>query len=284
MRNTIRNSIILFAVITICAVWFTLPGRGYVSVTFVSIGQGDGALVTTSGGRRIMVDSGSANAKKPSESAMKTYLIQQGINQIDIIVLSHYHEDHYGGIIGIAREFSPELILLPKPVNKANQKIADEIARQVGADAQIIYMKMGEGFKLGNEVYAETIFYDSDTKDENDRSLVTTITCKNTKFLFTGDITTKAEEKILHKVLAEKLDVDVIKVAHHGSKHSSGTAFFEVTSPEFAVISVGKNMYGHPTQEAIDRMSQISQILRTDELGTIEFIVGDNGIKTIKER
>ena len=284
MQKSIRSSIIVVVFITICAVWIEIPNRGCGTVDFADIGQGDGALITTSGGRRILIDAGPRSVSNPTESAMKKYLIQRGISKIDVIVLSHYHDDHYGGIIGIAKEFTPELILLPKPINEENQKVADEIAAQISKETVIIYMKMGESFELGNEVNAEAIFRSTESSDENDRTLVLAVKCKNTKFLFTGDMTMKGEEKILQEISADKLKANVVKVAHHGSKYSSSTEFYEVASPEYAVICVGKNMYGHPTQEALDRISQTSQIMRTDKQGAIEFVIDDSGIKKIRER
>jgi len=112
-------------------------------------------------------------------------------------------------------------------------------------------------------------------QNSNITSLVTLLETDNAKFLFTGDIDIKTETKLLDANLLS--DIDVLEVAHHGSKYGSSSSFLNTTQPAISIIEVGHNSYGHPTPETLNRLANInSQVFRTDEQGTVKIEVNQS--------
>jgi competence protein ComEC len=139
--------------------------------------------------------------------------------------------------------------------------------------AKIFIAQAGEKIFLGDiKINILHPFEDLDgqkVKDVNDSSVVVKIIYGRISFLFTGDISGKIEEKIIN--FSENINADVLKVAHHGSKYSSSEEFVASVLPEIAVIQVGKNSYGHPAQDVLDRLEKYDiNILRTDKNGDIK--------------
>lgn len=114
-------------------------------------------------------------------------------------------------------------------------------------------------------------------KSQSQNSLVLLYNFKNFKFLFTGDIDQYLENQLIPVLKSLASKIDVLKVAHHGSKYSSGKLFLANINPTFSVIETGDNSYGHPHQETLDRLKEIgSKVLRTDLDGTVIFLIKNN--------
>lgn len=150
-------------------------------------------------------------------------------------------------------------------------------AEQNGIEVE--FAEAGDEYRLG-EIAAAALSpsYEHDT--DNDNSLVLRLEVFGKKMLFTGDISDEVERELLS--LGAELDCDILKVAHHGSRHSSSDEFLSAVSAEYAVVSVGDNSYGLPSLEALNRIEQSgARVLRTDRLGSVSFTLTESEI-TVK--
>jgi competence protein ComEC len=254
--------------------------RGNITVNFIDVGQGDAALITTAGGRNFLIDSGNDDATQIKNASVVRYLNSKNIRKIDVATVSHYDSDHAGGMRYVVYYFDVDLLILPLPLSEKAKEMHDEIISNADEDTQIVYASVNDNLTIGENMLADIIFYDQNSKDENEQSLVMKVTCFEEKFIFTGDIGFSTEQQILETIPNE--DINVAKVAHHGSKYSSSQEFYEALTPEYAVISVGNNSYGHPTTEAMERITATgAKIIRTDKSGTINFLINKIGIKEV---
>ena len=145
----------------------------------------------------------------------------------------------------------------------------------------MVSVSAGDKIKYSDSVFDVLWPNKNLNKDINDNSLVLKYSDSRMSAVFTGDISSKAEKEIIK--LGDKLKSDVLKVAHHGSKTSSSDVFLEAVSPRVAVIEVGKNSYGHPTNEVLNRIKEIgAKIFRTDLDGLIKIISENNSLKLFK--
>lgn len=231
------------------------------TVRFIDVGQGDSALISC-GGKNVLIDGG------PSSASSKLYAILKDlkIDRLDYIIASHPDADHCGGIAGALNAAGCDVFFCS--VDSYDTKTFNNILKYLG-DVPVTIPNTGDAIELGPAVLR---FVNSSSRffDSNNGSLVCRLDYGDVSFLFTGDAETESEAAMLDSGVS--LDVDVLKVAHHGSNSSSSVAFLNAVDPDYAVISVGENSYGHPTQEVISRLCALDiEVLRTDELGTITF-------------
>ena len=246
------------------------------SVTFFDIGQGDCALIKAPFGRSCLIDTG-AN-EKVTLAALKS----AGVNNLDVIFISHPDADHSGALEKILSTFPTNTVVFP------NYNIMGEDLTGLSKKA----VKSGSDVHFANSFYSYNIpggladiLWPSQNilpYDDNSGSLVLNLDIKGNKFLFTGDIDSAAENAIIKS--REPLDCDVLKVAHHGSSYSSNESFLKEASAEYFVISAGKNnKYGHPHEETLLRLENAGKnILRTDQSGDIVFIIDLFGNMRVK--
>jgi len=229
----IRNQYLKILLIIVMLI--TPLNNPFSKVTFIDVGQGDSILIRdkfTSG--NILIDTGSSY----NYSKLKRYLYSQGIYKIDYLILSHNDEDHNGNIENLKKDFNIK-------------NIVEEGKDVVLNKTTIMNLNLGK--------------YDND----NDNSLVYYINFYGLNYLFTGDISKNTEKSLISKY---PINVDILKIGHHGSKNSSSSFFISSLMPRFAVISTN-GMYSHPHKEVIDILNkyQINTLI-TKELGNIEFI------------
>lgn len=230
-------------------------------VRFLDVGQGDCALVTC-GGEALLVDGG------PSSASSKVYAVLDtlGIGRLDYIVATHPDADHCGGIAGALNYADCGRFYCS--VAQHDTKTFQGVLRHLGA-TPVTVPRVGESFSLGG-ARVEFVGPVESSRDSNSGSLVCLLTYGETSFLFTGDAESESETAMV--AAGTVSDVDVLKVGHHGSDSSSSPGFLAAVLPEYAVISVGRNGYGHPAAEALQRLCDVgAETLRTDELGTIVF-------------
>lgn len=244
-------------------------------VTHLDVGQGDAAVVEFPDTKTLVIDTGK-NGFQVGE-----FLKYRGISKIDALALSHGQSDHMGGLVYLMENFfvsevwDNNRLVYPDGFYKATKQRGLQRGDVIeGAGYRVTVLHPYEGFYSLH----------SYRKDENDDSLVLRVEGKKNSFLFAGDIEDEGEEDLAH--LKGRLESNVLKVAHHGSRTSISEAFFQMVSPEIAVISVGRgNSYGHPHRETLDMLSN-TRILRTDLDGAIgfrEYPDGSLGIRTWRD-
>lgn len=237
------------------------------AVHFIDVGQGDAALVITKNKKAVLIDTGQRSDYGDYDigaSVLLPYLKYYGIKNIELMILSHGHNDHAGGAATVAEEIFVRKIWLPK------EQLADDVQRLLAKAKVSERLTMEKGLKaevdgsLFEVVYAPLFI--ANKKSVETSSLVR-VSYKEKTFLFTGDAPSIVE------VAAAKDagQVSVLKVSHHGSLTSSDPLFIATTNPALAVISVGKqNPYGHPASQVLKRFGQQgTEIARTDEHGAV---------------
>jgi len=280
-KTLIIISILLALMLTACAGNIgeeTAPSPrisddSYFEVHYIDVGQADASLVLCDG-EAMLIDGGNAS----DSSLIAAYLNKLNITCIDYIVCTHAHEDHVGGLSGALSVVQVKNVLAPK--TEASTKAYQNFKRK--AEEQGLTIKhplCGDTFNLGSST-AKILGPVSKTgKKTNNTSIVLKITYGSTAFLFTGDAETEEEHEIIDSGAA--LSADVLKVGHHGSDSSTSYVWLREIMPTFAVISVGKNNYGQPSDAVLSRLNDAgAEILRTDMLGDI--IIQSDGVNVSK--
>lgn len=237
-------------------------------IRFLDVGQGDSILITCND-QHLLIDGGA-----PSASS-KVYSILQrlGINKLDVVIATHPDADHVGGLAGALNYAECDRFYCT--VTEYDTRAFNNILSHL--KTPITIPSYGDSFNLGNATVTFINPLSSTKASDNDGSLACILTYGSTKFLFTGD----AEETAELAMQRGDYDItaDVLKVGHHGSSTSSSPRFLNTVQPKYAIISVGNNSYGHPTDATLQKLAERGiEILRTDELGTITFITNGKDI------
>jgi competence protein ComEC len=253
--------------------WLHPRATGLLELTAIDVGQGDSLLVVLPRGETILIDGGGrlvyGRQRKSNldigEDVVSPYLWSRGIRRIDLMIATHSHQDHIGGLPAVMSNFRPKELWTG--ANPPAELL--ELARRLGIPAS---RKHPAGhFELSGadlEVLAPADDYAAERPGNND-SLVLRITYGSRSFLLTGDMERGIEAKLL--AAGADLHADVLKVGHHGSRTSSTEPFLEAVSPSVALISAGfENSFGHPHPDVLGRLAaRHAAILRTDLDGLV---------------
>jgi len=270
----------------------TAPDLGEsLSLHFLNVGQGDAALIRSPSGRWILVDAGPAGGgvsggggegRDAGREVVVPFLARHGVGRLAAVLLSHAHLDHVGGVPAVLREVPADVIVDPaEPVSEPHYlemlDLADE--RGMGWRAG----RAGDSL-IVDGVVLKVLHPDTTwtrwREDLNDDSLVLLVRSGNFEAVLAGDLGVKAESLLAGRIGM----VDLLKVGHHGSAGSSGPQWLSELRPKAAVISVGRNRYGHPAPSALARLAAAgSEVWRTDREGTISVTVGQR-LMTVKGR
>jgi competence protein ComEC len=276
-----RWGAVVGAVLLALLVWHPFAPEmhpGELELTAIDVGQGDSLLVLFPDGKRMLVDGGGIPAfgriarsqLDIGEDVVAPYLWDRGFRTLDVVALSHAHEDHSGGLGALIADFHPREVWTGfTPDGPEWHAVHD---RAVAVGARIMPLRAPSRFAFGGaaiEVLApSTNYFPADEPNNND-SLVLRVTFGQRSFLLSGDVERPIEQEMAYT--NELHPTDVLKVAHHGSRTSSTEEFLSAVQPAFAVISAGfENSYGHPHATVVARLREHhAAILRTDVDGMI---------------
>lgn len=301
IQHTYLRQLSFITLTLVLSVFFSIliPVQGFaerdLEVHFIDIGQGDAALIVSPAGKTVLIDSGPSK----SWSALSGYLDGLGIKTIDMMINSHPHADHIGNAAKVIERYQVKVVLdsgFAHPI-KAYRDLLDavethKVSLRLARKGRTI--EIGGGAKL-QLLAPEEPFIRHSRSDPNSNSIVFRLTYKEQAALFTGDAEEETERRLL--VDPSTLRADLLKVAHHGSKHASGHAFLSAVNPQVAIISCSEaNRYGHPSPETLDSLrraqatplvtAQAGHILaKTDgNTWTVKPVHAENAVTTSTQR
>lgn len=247
-----------------------------VRVNFLDVGQADSAIIFTSDNRTILIDAGvPLNKKTQYVPKLLDQLEKLNVEKIDAMILTHPDYDHIAGAEAVLERYDVlNVYMCEKASTSTTYKNLLEAIDNEGCEKHIGGFSAGDYLNLSTTENFRVLSVDSKTKnDANSASVVIRMSCESHSFLFTGDAPEKVEEEML-KNYSEELDVDVLKVGHHGSSTSSSEEFLQIVTPSVSIISCGAgNSYGHPHEEALERLETYSDvIIRTDLTGAYSYV------------
>lgn len=238
-------------------------------IVFLDVGQGD-AILIQEGWTQILIDGGDGQEilNRLGE------FMPLGDRKIEFVIATHSDEDHIGGLVKVLQYYEVgEILEADIACDKDLCKKWEDI---IAADnITTLDAKLGQEINLDEDVeltvlYPFTDIAGKDYENTNEASLVLRASIAGRKYLLTGD----TESGIEKQLVASNLDLsaDVLKVSHHGSKNATSAEFLQAVSPKQAIISVGENSYGHPTEEVLNRLKNMNiEVLRTDQAGSVRF-------------
>lgn len=215
-------------------------------VVFCDVGQGDGSLIVY-GSVQVLIDTGGNSDKILSCLADNMPFWDR---HIEVVIISHKQKDHQGALGEVGNRYVLERVI--------DRGVA-------GEELRIGKLKLAMLWPPADVLGATS------DKDENNESTVVKLSFGNFDALFTGDIDGEVEEELVRAGVVD--DIELLKVGHHGSKFSTRQEFVDLLKPEVSVIQVGKNSYGHPTKDVLERLKKTNtKIYRNDENGEVEII------------
>ena len=229
-------------------------------IHFLDVGQGDSCFMITPNHKTILIDGGgsTSNTFDVGKDTVIPYLLDKGYTKLDYVFISHFDQDHVGGILPVLEEFKIGQIFISKQEEKSkNYETFLELVKQ--KNLKVLEVKAGDKIKIEDVIFH--ILWPNEKQIEenrlNNNAIVMKLQYKSFSMLFTGDIEEVAEKKILdtYKNHLDMLKATVLKVAHHGSKSSSTEEFLKAVNSKVAIIGVGENnMFGHPNNAVLERL------------------------------
>lgn len=253
------------------AIWVNRQDYQYGVLTALTLDVGQGeSVILTSDGETALVDCGSSNSYKDPGGLAADTLHSMGVRELSAVVVTHYHADHTNGLYEVLRRIPVQTIYLPDIEDEygVRERLVS-LAEEKGA--QVTYVTKETADTLGDTVL--TIYPPVQSGgDLNELGLTALASAGDFDLLITGDMSGSTEKKLVETYALP--DIEVLVVSHHGSRYSSNIRFLKSVTPEAAVISVGDNNYGHPSEETLQRLLAVgADIWRTDQQGTIRITV-----------
>jgi competence protein ComEC len=271
-----KEWVFTFTLLAAALVWLAVivaPPK-QLEVSFLDVKQGDAILAQTPNGQQILIDGG----PDPREVSLKLgQKFPFWDKSIDVVVLTHPHDDHLVGLIEVLRRYEVGQVLEPKldytspAYSEWHKLVAEKNIKHIWAQAGQ-YIELGDGIRM-QVLNPQAELFEGTASDIDNNGVVLRLVKDEVSFLLTADIHDEAEWKLLYQ--GRELRSTVLKVGHHGGRDSTSAQFLAVVDPEIAVISVGENNpFGHPHEETLARLEKkISEnkIYLTSKQGTITF-------------
>lgn len=230
-----------------------------IKVYFIDVGQGDASLIDVDG-KFVMIDGGTDDSADDTIA----FITSLGVTKLDCVVATHPHEDHIGGLDDIINEFPTAKAYISQG-GTTTRAFENLLSALENSDVETV--SAGDVFKVGKAKFEVFAPENKEYSELNNYSVCLKMTYGSKSFLFTGDAEKLSENEMLASGF--NLNSDVLKVGHHGSETSTSDKFLKAVSPEFSVVSVGRNSYGLPDENVIGRLEVCSKLYRTDLNGNI---------------
>ena len=240
---------------------FSLPDNK-LHLVFCDVGQGDAILISYQK-TQILIDGGPDNRVLSCLSRHLPFWDRR----LEVVILTHPEEDHFGGLVDVIKRYNVNYFVV-NSLEKKSTSFEAFYRLVLGRKSSVYSPKAGEKIKIGALelliLWPREKLY---VTELNDNSIVLKLAFGHFSALLPGDLSTKFENQL------DLTPVEVLKVAHHGSQYSTSQTFLEKIKPKLAVVSVGKNKFGHPTKETLKRLEDLGiKVLRTDQNGEIEIV------------
>lgn len=277
----IVSLLVLFFILDILVfsqIFSIVSNKNKLSIYFLPVGQGDSELAVLPGGAKVLIDGG------PPDSLVLDNLdkiLSPRDRYLDLIILTHPQQDHFGGLVEVLRRYKVGAFIWNGETGN-NEGLNDLL------DTTNIYKIPNIILVAGDEIkYKESQLkvlwpriVNGGIEDINEDVIVLALESTGIKALFTADAGENTEAEIKNSYVGP---IDILKVGHHGSKFSSSNEFLNAFKPKIAVIEVGKNNYGHPTMEALNRLADVgARVFRTDKDGLMKLESSINALRILK--
>ena len=278
-KNGKKVRLIIIIIILSFSVIYCIPKK--LKIHFIDVGQGDSSLIITPQKKTILIDGGGSSNSDfdVGKSTLIPYILDRGFTSIDIVIISHFDQDHVGAIFTLLQELRVGRVYISKQAE--NSENYEKFLKIISEKNIKVYEVMaGNKIHVEKNLYLDILWPTENlifTNALNNNAMVFNLHYKKFSMLFTGDIEEASEKEILKLYSKNKdlLKANILKVAHHGSKTSSTSEFINVVNPKIAVIGVGKNnKFGHPNENVLERLKQLGcKVFRTDLGGEISIEV-----------
>lgn len=251
--------------------------KKYLEAYFLDVGQGDSIFLRSPNGKTMLIDTSEGEYYE----VIETFLNNNGIETLDVVVATHPHSDHMGGMYKIIKNYAIGNFYMPEAENTSSvfEKMLDAL-EECDVDTTIVWADDVDHIEWDDEVEIKVLSpWEGNDYDLNNISIMLKVSYGNTSIMLTGDAETYAERIALDNCGENEFKATVLKIGHHGSSTSTGKAFFEAVDPEIAVIQLGAdNDYGHPHREIRELLKEWGgPVYRTDFNGTIHVTLDGNG-------
>ncbi len=257
--------------------FFYLDKEEGIEVTFLDIGQGDATFIQFSNGQQMLVDcSKDARVISALGRVMPFY-----DHHIDYLLITHPDLDHYGGCEEVLRRFDVDTVVY-NGLRKEESDTWNSFFQAIEDEGGVYYEISREESWEFDGTFIRFLYPDrpvTKNDESNNTSIVFQIEYEGVSLLMMGDAEAELEEYLLGKY-GDELDVDVLKLGHHGSNSSSIQDFVDITSPDYAIVSAGEgNRFGHPSLRVLKRLERAgAKVLRTDLMDDIIVEINNNGL------
>lgn len=274
-RHTLPHALALFLVLVCAGIWSavyaeTPHSSGLLTVAVLDVGQGDSIYIESPTGVQVLIDGG------PGSAVLRALpeVLPMGDRSLDAIIATHPDADHISGFIDVVERYEVSAYVYPG-IGK-DTVTAKTLERKIDEkNITRVLARRGMMLDLGGGAVLRILYPEKDVSyipsdKANEGGIVAELVYGESEMLFMADVGSGVEARLVQ--IGKELQSDILKVGHHGSRFSSSAVFVEAVSPEVAVVSVGKNSYGHPTAQTLATLESVgAEIFRTDEEGTIIF-------------
>lgn len=272
IKKNIRTISLLALIAAVAVIWYAVfyfEARQNLLVTFFDVGQGDAAFIENAG-NQILIDGG------PGDRILSKLGREMPFwdRSIDLLILTHPHADHLDGMLEVLKRYDVGMVM-ESGVGHSIPEYQEWRELLEKKNVKVVIARAGQKINTGGGVDIDILapledYFGKSLKNPHEANIVSRLAHGETSILLMGDAERALEYRLLFEV-PQSLDVDILKVGHHGSKTSSSEEFLKAVSPKVVIIQVGrKNRYGHPAQEVLDRLAAVgAKILRNDLEGDI---------------